>query len=159
LICLDVAGTGDVSPKNLDGKDPANKGSALVWAFGGRVMPVPKKGRKANFGRTVSTCAIHDGLVYISEEGGYMNCLDAKTGQLYWQDDVRAGVWGSPYYADGRVFLGTEDHEVLVYAHGKERKQLAKIDMDEAIHSTPVVANGVLYISTWSKLYAIAEKK
>lgn len=159
LLCLDVAGAGDVSPKNLDVKDPANKGSALVWSFGGPIMPVPKKGRKTNFGRTISTCAIHEGLLYIAEDAGFLYCLDAKTGQLYWQDDVRAGVWGSPYYVDGRVFLGTEDHEVLVYAHGKERKQLAKIDMDESIHSTPVVANGVLYISTFSKLYAIAEKK
>jgi hypothetical protein len=31
--------------------------------------------------------------------------------------------------------------------------------MDEGIHSTPVVANGVLFISTYSKLYAIAAKR
>src|SRR5205085_11484427 len=45
VVCLDVAGKGDVSPKTLDVKDPANKGSALVWAFGGLINPLPKKGR------------------------------------------------------------------------------------------------------------------
>jgi outer membrane protein assembly factor BamB len=159
MLCLDLAGQGDVSPKNLDAKDPANKGSALVWSFGGRVEPAPKKGRKAHFGRTMSTCAIHEGLLYIAEESGYLNCLDAKTGERYWVDDVRAQVWGSSYYADGKVFLGTEDSEVLVYQHGKDLKLLGKIDMGEVIHSTPVVANGVLYISTWSKLYAISATK
>jgi outer membrane protein assembly factor BamB len=159
ILCVDVTGTGDVSPKNLDARDPANKGSGLVWAYGGPIHPSPKKGRKVLFGRTLSTCAVHDGLLYISEEAGYLNCFDAGTGQLYWQDDVRATVWGSPYYVDGKVYLGTEDSEVHVYEHGKQMKQLAKIAMDEGVHSTPVVANGVLYISTYSKLYAIAAKK
>jgi outer membrane protein assembly factor BamB len=159
LLCLDIAGQGDVSPKSLDGKDPANKGSALMWSFGGPIMPVPKKGRRAHFGRTVSTCAVHEGLVYISEEPGYMYCLDAKSGQPYWVDDLRAAIWGSPLYADGKVYLGNEDGVVTVYQHGKKLNKLGTVEMGEGIHSTPVVANNVLYISTWSKLYAIAEKK
>jgi outer membrane protein assembly factor BamB len=160
VLCLDVSKKGDVSPKNLDGKDPANKGSALVWSFGGPINPAPKKGpRRVYFGRTISTCAIHDGLLYICEELGYMHCLDAQTGQRYWEDDFKATVWGSPYYADGKVFLATADAEVIVYQHGKKLKQLGRVDMGEPMHSTPVVANGVLYISTGLKLYAIAEKK
>jgi outer membrane protein assembly factor BamB len=159
LLCVDVAGTGDVSAKSLDAADPANKGSALVWAYGGKIEPPPKKGRKVRFTKTLSTCAIHEGLLYICEEAGYLSCMDAGTGQLYWQDDARSSVWGSPYYVDGKVYLGTEDREMLIYAHGKKLKQLAKIDMEEQIHTTPVVANGVLYISTLSKLYAIAAKK
>jgi outer membrane protein assembly factor BamB len=158
-LCLDVNGKGDVSPKSLDSKDPANAGSALVWSFGGPINPLPKKGRRNYFGRTISTCAVHDGLVYISEEPGYLHCLDAKTGQQYWEDDLTSTIWGSPFYVDGRVYLGTEDGEVVVYQHGKQLKRLAKNDMGEAVHSTPIVANGVLYVSTWSKLFAIAEKK
>jgi outer membrane protein assembly factor BamB len=159
VLCLDMAGKGDVSPKSLDMKDPANKGSALVWSFGGPIMPQPKKGRRAHFGRTISTCAVHDGLVYISEEPGYLHCLDAKTGQHYWEDDLRSPIWGSPMWADGKVYLATEDAAVNVYQQGKVLRKLGTIDMGEGMHSTPVVANGVLYVSTWSKLYAIAEKK
>jgi outer membrane protein assembly factor BamB len=159
FLCLDVTGSGDVSPKNFDAKDPANKGSALVWAYGGPIEPPPKKGRRNRFGKTLSTCAVHDGLVYIAEDRGYLHCLDAKTGQHYWEDDLKTGIWGSPYYVDGKVYLGNEDGDVVIYRHGKELKVLNKVEMGEGIHSTPAVAGGVLYLSTWSKLYAIAPEK
>ena len=159
FVCLDVTKKGDVSPKNYDVKDAANKGSALVWAFGGMVNPPPAKGRKVNFGFTLSTAAVHDGLVYIPEETGYLHCLDAKTGERYWEHDFKAGVWGSAYYVDGKVYVCTDDGEVVIFAHGKNRKVLATNSMEEGMHSTPVVANGVLYVMTKSKLYAIANGK
>src|SRR5205814_1887937 len=82
------------------------------WHYGGNVMPKPKNGRDVIFGRTLSTCAIYDGLVYIAELDGFVHCLDAKTGQKYWEHDLKAEVWGSAYYADGKVFLGTGDGDL-----------------------------------------------
>ena len=40
-----------------------------------------------------------------------------------------------------------------------EKYLLAKIDFTEPIRSTPVVANGVLYILTEKSLYAFKAKK
>ena len=159
FLCLDLKGKGDVSLKSLKAKDPANKGSALVWAFGGPIDPQPKKGRRVFFGKTMSTAAVHDGLVFISEDTGFVHCLDAKTGERYWVDDLKTGVWSSPFYADGKVYLGTQDQEVVIYEAGKKLKVLGKIEMGEGIDSIPCVANGVLFVATHSKLYAIAVKK
>jgi outer membrane protein assembly factor BamB len=159
VLCIDMTKSGDVSPKILDAKSPANKDSALVWAFGGSVIPRPAKGRREYMASTMSTCAIHDGLLYVSELRGYLHCLDAKTGQRYWEHDLKTGIWGSPYYVDGKVYVGTDDAEVIVLQHGKDKKVLAVNEMDDGIQSTPVVANGVLYVMTGSKLYAIAQKK
>jgi hypothetical protein len=39
---------------------------------------------------------------------------------------------------------------------GQEMKKLAEIDMGNSVYSTPVPANGVLYIMTPSELYAIS---
>jgi outer membrane protein assembly factor BamB len=158
LVCADITKRGDVSPVDLDPKNPKNKNSALVWALGGE-NPNKKDERPVLFGSTISTCAVHDGLVYIAEERGYVYCLDAKTGQKHWEHDSLKEIWGSPYYADGKVYLGTSDGEILVYAHGKEHKLLATNNMDEQVHSTPVAVNGVLYVMTWSKLHAIAAGK
>ena len=159
FLCLDVTKKGDVSFKSYDAKDPKNKDSALVWAFGGPFDPPPEKGRQVKFGTSISTAAVHDGLVYIAEETGYMHCLDAKTGQRYWEHDFRATVWGSPYWVDGKVYIGTDDGEVIIFQHGKDRKVLATVSVDAAVHTTPVVANGVLYVQTRSHLYAISKGK
>lgn len=157
FLCLDINGKGDVSPKSLL---PGKEGkSALVWAFGGEINPPPKQGRPVEFGRTMSTAAVHDGFVYIAEEQGYMYCLDAKTGKKHWDHDFLSAVWGSPYWVDGKVYIGSEEGEIVIFAHGKYKKIIEKINMDEgSLHSTPVAANGVLYIATRSKVYAIGKK-
>ncbi len=71
--------------------------------------------------RTISTAAIADGLVYVSDFSGYLHCLDANTGQEYWQHDMLAAVWASPFLIDGKVYLGDEDGDVVVMAHSKEK--------------------------------------
>jgi len=160
FLCIDATKTGDVSPKSYDPKDPKNKDSALVWAFGGEILPKPKLGqRRVYFSPTISTAAIHDGLVYISEMAGFLSCLDAKTGERYWIHDPKTGVWGSPYYVDGRILLCTEDGEVLQFAAGKEKKALEPIDMGDKFESTPNVVDGTIYLLSSSKLFAIREKK
>lgn len=150
----------DLSPvgDNFDPKAPANKDSGLVWHFGGPILPKPADGREVVFGRTISTVAIHDGLVYAAELEGYLHCLDAKTGQKYWEYDTKDATWNSPYYADGKVFLGTDGGDLYVFSAGKDQKAPDKINMKEAMKVPPVAAGGVLYMTNGSTLFAIAAK-
>jgi outer membrane protein assembly factor BamB len=129
--CLDPAGRGDITE------------SGRVWQYD-----------KIN--RSISTAAIADGLLYISDLKGILHCLDVKTGKPYWSFDMMAPVWGSPLVADGKVYLGDQDGDVAVLKVGTELKKIAEIDTANAVYSTPVAANGVLYIMTRSELYAIA---
>jgi outer membrane protein assembly factor BamB len=89
---------------------------------------------------------------------GFFYCLDARTGQKVWEHDLKSTVWGSPYWVDGKVYIGNEEGDVTVFAHGREKKVLTPkpIEMKRPIKSTPVVVNGVLYVMTDSYLYAIA---
>ena len=64
--------------------------------------------RNYYFGRTMSTCAIHDDIVYIADLDGILHCLDANTGTVHWEFDTGSDIWCSPYYADGKVYLGTD---------------------------------------------------
>jgi outer membrane protein assembly factor BamB len=118
--------------------------TALVWTRGGE-----------DFHRTISTAAIADGIVYISDLSGFLYALDADTGQLYWKHDVFAAIWGSPFVADGRVYLGDEDGDVAVLAAGKEKKLLGEINMGSAVLSTPVAKDGVLYVMGRGRLFAL----
>ncbi len=107
-------------------------------------------------GRSISTAAVADGLVYVADMKGILHCLDAKTGKAYWTYDTLAPVWGSPLVADGKVYLGDQDGDVVVLKAGTELKKIAEIDVGNSVYSTAVPANGVLYVMTRSELYAIA---
>ena len=83
-----------------------------------------------------------DGLVYIADFSGFLHCIDAKTGEEHWSHDVFAAVWGSPFLVDGHVYLGDEDGDIVVLAHGREKKVLAEMNMGSAVYATVVPANG-----------------
>jgi outer membrane protein assembly factor BamB len=161
--CIDITKKGDVSPELVTDdsvfppKTKPNPNSALVWHYGG-FAEEGKYDRNYWFGRTMSTCAIHDGLVYIAEQEGILHCLDVKTGKQYWEHDTGAQVWSSPFWVDGKIYLGNDDGDVYVFAHGKNKKLLKTNRMGSAVRATPIVVNGVLYVMTENKLYAIAAK-
>ena len=58
---------------------------------------------------------------------------------------------------DGKVYMGDEDGDVVVYEEGREKKLLFETNMSNSIYTTPVAANGVLYITNRRRLFAIAE--
>ena len=106
--------------------------------------------------RSISTPAIDNGLVYISDFSGYLRCLDAKTGQELWVHDMLAAIWGSPFIVDNKVYLGDEDGDVVVMAHSKEKKLIAEMNMGSAVYATVVPANGTIFLNNRSQLFAIA---
>lgn len=107
--------------------------------------------------RSISTAAIADGLVYISDFSGFLHCLDMNSGKPYWTYDMLAAIWGSPLAADGKIYLGDEDGDIVVFQAGKELKKISQNNMGSAVYSTPVAANGVLYIMNRAELYAISQ--
>ena len=107
--------------------------------------------------RSISTPAIKDGIVYQPDFSGFLHALDAKTGKLYWKHDLFAAVWGSPLLVDGKIYLGDEDGDVVIMQEGKTLKVLGELNMGSSVYSSPVPANGVLYISNRNQLYALAD--
>ncbi len=164
--CIDMTKRGDVSAELADyGVTPMkvakNPNSAAVWHYGGATTPADRKklGRNYYFGRTMSTAAIHDDLVYIAELAGLVHCLDANDGKVYWSHDTKAMTWSSTYWADGKVYFGNDDGILTVFKHGKKKDVLAELEFPGRIRATPVAANNTLYVMTENKLYAIANKQ
>lgn len=105
--------------------------------------------------RTISTVAVSDGLVYAADYEGRLHAVDLATGEAKWVYDTKAHIWGSPLVVDGKVFLGNEDGVLTVLQAGPEMKLLAELEMPAPIYSSPIVANGTLYLATQTHLYAV----
>ena len=107
--------------------------------------------------RSISTASVKDGIVYYPDFSGFLHAVDQKTGQELWVYDMFAAMWSSTLVADGKVYLGDEDGDVIVFQHGREMKKLAENVMDSSVYSTVITANGVMFIMTRNNLYAIQE--
>jgi outer membrane protein assembly factor BamB len=131
LVCVDPTKTGDITK------------TGLIWEYRG-------------IHRSISTVSIDpdSGLLFVGDFSGFVHCLDAETGKLYWRHDMKAHMWGSTLVADGKVYVGDEDGDLVVLAASKELKVLSECNLGAPIYSTPVVANGVLYVASNTHLYA-----
>jgi len=108
--------------------------------------------------RSISTAVVARGLVFIPDFAGFLHCIDADTGEAQWVHDTFASVWGSPLVVEDRVYLGDEDGDIVVLKAGRTEEVLAEVNMGGPVYGNPVPANGVLFIATYDKLYALEEK-
>jgi outer membrane protein assembly factor BamB len=130
LKCLNATGSGDITA------------TAGVWTY-----PLQK--------HVLSTVAIDQGLVFIADCGRTFHCLDAGTGKPYWTHEIKGDVWASPLVADGKVYLGTRSGAFYTFRASKEKEVLGQIDLGNPVSATATAANGVLYVSTMTDLYAV----
>jgi outer membrane protein assembly factor BamB len=130
LTCIDATKTGDITQ------------GGKIWSYD-------------KLHRSISTVSITpEGLLFVADFSGYLHCFDAETGKLYWRHDLKAHVWGSTLVSDGKVYIGDEDGDLAVFEASKEKKLLSETNLGAPVYSTPVVANGVLYVSSNRHLFA-----
>ena len=105
----------------------------------------------------LATPAISDGVIYIADCGRTLHAVDAENGKQLWTHEIRGEIWSSAYVADGKVWLGTRSGILYVFAAGREKQKLLEIELGKPISATPTAANGVIYIATMSRLYAVSK--
>jgi len=130
LKCIDATRSGDITR------------TGEIWSY-----PLEK--------HVLSTVAISDGLLFIADCGRKFHCLDPETGRPHWTHDIKGDAWASPLVADGKVYLGTQSGSFYVFAASREKRVLGQIELGNPISSTVTAANGVLYVATMTRLYAV----
>ena len=144
------------------GQDPEHgEGPGHLWAIDatkrGDVTKTAAVWHNDEVTRSLSTVAIHDDLLYFCDLKGIFRAIDLGSGKTLWNHDLLSAVWGSPYLADGKVFMGDEDGDVVVFQAGRQKKILSEVNLGNAAYTTPVAANGVLYLTSRDRLYALQQ--
>ena len=157
LWCINPKSRGDVSPALvLRGKIVPNPNSAVVWHFDKTGVEPGQEPKFENFfHRSRCTPVAKDGLLIAVDTAGLVHCFDARTGQRHWTYDLYGPSPSSPIIINDRIYVGDEDGDVAIFALSKELKLVAELTMKESIDTTPTVVDGVLYLSTRSRLFAI----
>jgi outer membrane protein assembly factor BamB/HEAT repeat protein len=135
-------------PGRLHAIDPGGRGDVTttrrVWEY-------------TDIGRVIGTPVVFDDLLFAADTGGLLHCMDRASGKRVWVHDVGAAVWGCLIVIDGRLYVGDEDGVMTVMRAGRERKVLTRIELNAPLWASPAVAEGVLYVATSRRLYALAQ--
>jgi len=127
--CLDAGGSGEVTA------------TALRWS-----SPLRR--------HCMATVAVHDGLLFVADLGRALHAIDVTTGQELWSQDLPAEVWNGALVADGRVYVADRGGTLTILAAAREKRLLSQTRLDGASSCSPVAANGTLFVSTATTLYA-----
>jgi outer membrane protein assembly factor BamB len=96
-----------------------------------------------------------DDLIYMIGDTGIASCVEAKTGEVVWQKRIGGEYSASPVYADGRIWLFSEDGKTTVIKPGRTFELLAENQLDAGFLASPAIAGKAFYLRTRTHLYRI----
>jgi outer membrane protein assembly factor BamB len=108
-------------------------------------------------GSKPSPLLVGDLIYAVSDTGGVVTCLDARTGAEVWQHRVGGGGHSaSPLFADGAIYVFAEDGSAVVLAAGREYREVGRGSLAEnGLMATPAIADRSVFVRTEAHLYRI----
>jgi len=120
-------------------------GGSVVWT-------------RLNAGSYMPTPIVYGGLLYVLKNQGILSCYDLHTGAVHYEErlpGVTSGFSASPVAAGGKLYLSSEDGEVLVVKAGPAFALLARNPMGQPLMATPAISGGMLLVRGERELFAI----
>jgi outer membrane protein assembly factor BamB len=117
--------------------------------------------RNEKGGPYVPTPIVYGDYLYVASDNGILGCYQAKTGKEVYRQRIAAGVEfsASPTAGDGKLYLASHAGDIHVVRAGPKFELAGKMVFEEALMATPAISNGVLYVRSVSKLYAIGNRR
>ncbi|WP_423127596.1 PQQ-binding-like beta-propeller repeat protein [Gaoshiqia sp. Z1-71] len=98
-----------------------------------------------------------NGLLIVGTSYGMVACYDALNGTKYWEQEFSSGIYASPVYADGKVYVMDMGGTMHVMKMAKEYQLIAESKLGEKTVCSPVFADGRMYLRGFSNLYCIGK--
>jgi outer membrane protein assembly factor BamB len=99
-----------------------------------------------------------DGRLFQVTRGGVVSCTDAKTGQDIWEDRFEGQHLPSPIAAGERIYFCNDRGDCTVIRAADKFEVLARNKLADGMTSSPVAADGALFLRTKTALYRIESK-
>jgi outer membrane protein assembly factor BamB len=107
----------------------------------------------------VPTSIAMDGLLFTFLDRGNVSCWNSATGRQLWEEKPAGRFFGSPVWIDGKLYCITIDGDVVVVRASETYELLAINPLGGKSHSAPAIADGRMYLRTYSQLFSIGGKK
>jgi outer membrane protein assembly factor BamB len=106
---------------------------------------------------------LYDDKLYTLTDTGMLSCYNARTGTPYYQMKRLPKPYSfksSPVGANGKLYLASEDGDVLVVKMGEKFEVLATNTLsDQFFVSTPAIVDGEIFLRGQNTLFCISEKR
>jgi outer membrane protein assembly factor BamB len=106
-----------------------------------------------------TTPLVKGDLLFLWSDGGVVTCANRGTGDVHWRERVPGSYYGSPVCVGDYLYGPSREGEVVVLAASLKYELAASNPLPEGTHSSPAVANGRMYLRTFSHLVSIGGKK
>lgn len=135
-----------------------NRGYTVGIRAGGKgnITETHKLWTSQKYSADCPTPLLYQGKLYSIRDDGNASCLDAKTGEVHWQERLfTENVKVSPVAADGRVYFTSGQGNCHVVKASATFEVLARNELNETTLSTPAIAGGRIYLRTDGGLYCV----
>jgi outer membrane protein assembly factor BamB len=96
--------------------------------------------------------------LYLVSDRGVATCLDAKTGREHWQERIGGNNSASPVFADGKIYIQSEEGPAIVISPGKTFRKLSNTGFKERTLASYAVGDGALFVRTEKHLYRVQQR-
>ena len=138
VVCLDATQVKDGKPK-------------VVW-------------HREGFSVGYASPLLHEGRLYICDNGAKMFCLDAMKGDTLWEHKYGRVAKGSPVWADGKIYVcevGARWHILKPSDKKCETINSVRFTRPDGLviecNGSPAVADGRVYITTADEIYCLED--
>lgn len=95
--------------------------------------------------------------LYSISRDNILHCIDASSGKIVWLERLSGVHWASPVYADGKVYILSEDGVTIVLRPGAKYDEVARNDIGDTCLASMAVSQGNFYIRSAQHLYCIGK--
>ena len=97
---------------------------------------------------------VHPHLYTITRDN-ILYCIQASSGEIVWRQRLRGAYSASPVFADGRIYILSEEGDTIVLRPGAQYNEVARNSIGERCLASMAVSQGQFYIRTSKHLYSI----